>query len=144
MKNLFKRSLAVALALVMCVSMLNLTAFAATQVGVCNHSGTEGYRRWPRYATECGGSYCVDSSNGWAVHVQKGTACTDIKNGGDGTSDSHDHQCDYCHAWMPESISFTITKQPTCSESGTKEYKCTYSGCNKNGSTETIPPLGHD
>ena len=37
----------------------------------------------------------------------------------------------------------TVTKAATCTEAGTKVYKCTHSGCQETR-TETLPALGHD
>ena len=93
---------------------------------------------------ECGGTYEVHEVNGnyYASNIIAGpglgNGCVDVK--------VHDHQCDYCHADMVEREWITI-QEPTCSQPGLKEYRCTYNNHNcpldTNPQKETIPALGH-
>lgn len=93
MKNLFKRSLAVALALVMCVSMMNLTAFASWPFS-CNHSYQYDNARADgskcmRTCTKCGDEIECEHSD---YYCQWHGGYDDKQHtGGDG-------YCDYCHA----------------------------------------------
>ena len=131
MKNLFKRSLAVALALVMCVSMLNLTAFAASGSSWCDIC--QKYQR----PTQCGGFKC--DVNGFADHIVPGSNCVD-----NDASGRHDHQCNYCHremGWAQEESRV----EPTCTTPGSITYKCEYGeSCTIHSQPQPIPALDHN
>lgn len=145
MKKLMKRTLTIVLALMMCVSMLNLTAFAATNryyegQKITGHDG----KTYTLHKTECGGWYYTynDATTGykdWKYVVQSG------EDGKHKDTNSHDHQCDYCNVWMwlPEHVD-QGHKDPTCTEDGYDYLQCTQPGCSVVVKTwNTIPKLDH-
>ena len=158
MKNLFKRSLAVVLAFVMCVSMMNLTAFAAPwgNSETCSHEynrdqgsnhNENGYCM--RTCTKCGTVTAF-------AHEDKLCQWHGVWNG---NPENHgDGYCDYCHyefttKGCPEEPKpgcdhdFSDSKQikaPTCTHDEERQLICSKCGIGGTFYTELNSRLGHE
>jgi len=159
LKKWIKCRLAAALALVMCVSLLPVNAFAISEQGdPCPHYvvrpdgyDEEGYyleicllcgdTQRKVFTAECGGTFYMRYSE--AVNITSGSSCKDGPS--DGGSGTHDHKCDYCHASMVHWSEWNFVETATCTADGLKERHCTYPGCGAGDRTEVeiLPALGH-
>ena len=145
MKNLFKRSLAVALALVMCVSMLNLTAFADSyhpgqNASPCNCSNAR---------PDLGGSWYWNPGYVQCMNCKGYMPCPGHKDGESSTNGekvNHDHSCDYCHAFLGDGYREVPGEAipATCTSVGVKVFQCSWPNCPQGRRTETTPALGHN
>ncbi len=159
LKKLIKCWLAAALALVMCVSLLPVNAFATSeQSDPCPHYVVrpDGYDEEGYYVgrctlcgetlrvvftAECGGTFYRRYNE--AVNITPGSNCKDGPlHGGNGV---HEHKCDYCHGDMVRWSEWKLVEAATCTTDGRRERHCTYPGCGVSSreQIEIIPALGH-
>lgn len=171
MKALLNRTLSVVLALVMCVGLLNLTAFAASTIHPCAVCGKETAfskdiikAEGKFYHRVCAKQILCNHTTGSGSTLNPGR----YGSGGPGTLDcyicgetvpcpghkdadvslsgetaAHDHRCDYCHAEYYQ-WGVVMETTATCTQGGTTIQKCAYPGCNAVKSETQTGPLGHD
>lgn len=139
MKKVLNRVLSVVLSLVMCVSVLNLTAFAGNAKKGCGiHEGCI----CGEHLIEIPGNHeeIKQCSNCGCIWTHKGNGESSEGNGGAEWKDPVEcpHKDPVTGAsWLTEKV---IT-DPGCERTGEKKVSCTHCSYEK---TEPIPALGHD
>lgn len=144
-KHVFKRGLSLFLALTMCLSLLQVTAFAAEgelECGICKYEFDPGNSGRYQTCPQCGATY-DKKSDSWSSSNDCKHAETHavFENG---NTEEHVIVCDSCdkpvdvapHTWN----NGKVTKEPTCTQLGEKTFTC--SEC-QGTKTEEVEALGH-
>ena len=99
----------------------------------CNYSYVDNYTT--ALGHDASGTYQSDGSNHWKVCQRAGCGADIYDNNGTWTAGRTGH------VWEEEG---TVTKEPTCTETGILTKKCTVCHSDEHVSTSTIPARGHD